>query len=75
VIGRAVNDEGSTAHLAYDAAQVGEKIVADFGSNERAAILGAEDQVKEEIAGGVGHVSFAPSELAEVLAAYPRLAP
>jgi hypothetical protein len=35
-----------------------------------------EDQVKDEIAGGVRHVSFAPSELCSILRMhFPRLAP
>jgi hypothetical protein len=39
------------------------------------AILGAEDEVKDETAGGVRQGSFAPSELAASFAAVPRLAP
>jgi hypothetical protein len=58
-------------HLADDAADVGEKIVADFRGNERLTALRAEDQVKDKIAGGVRQVSFAPSELAALIACFP----
>ncbi len=63
VIGRAVDDGRGAVHFTDNAAQVGEQIVADFGSDERAAIFGAEYQVNEEIAGGMRQDSFAPSEL------------
>jgi hypothetical protein len=75
VIGCAVDDERRGLHFANDAAEVGEKIGADFGSDQRRAAFGAEDQVKDEAASGVGQVSFAPSELDVCFAAYPRLAP
>ncbi len=75
VIGRAVDDERSASHFADNTSEVGEKIDANFGRDQWLAIFGAEDQVKDEIASGMGHVSFAPSELAAFSARYPWLAP
>jgi hypothetical protein len=42
--------------LAYDAAQVSEKIVVKRGRDKGLAVLGAEDHVCEEIREGVRHV-------------------
>ena len=75
VIGRAVNDEGGASHFANDAAEVGEEIGADFGRDEWTSILGAEDEVKDEIAGRVRQDSFAPSELACSFVLFPTASP
>ncbi|MGB9072707.1 MAG: hypothetical protein WCC22_08545, partial [Terriglobales bacterium] len=40
-------------HFADDPSEVGEKIGADFGGDQRPAPLGAEDQVDHDIAGRV----------------------
>jgi ABC-type nitrate/sulfonate/bicarbonate transport system ATPase subunit len=53
VIGCAVDNERDAMHFANDATEVGEKIGADFGGYERLAILGAEDEMKDEISGGM----------------------
>jgi hypothetical protein len=45
--------------------------VADFGSDEGTASLGAEDYVDNEIGCGVSQVSFAPSGLDTSFAALP----
>jgi hypothetical protein len=71
MISSPVDDERSPMHFADDAAEVSEKIITDFGDDERLAIFGAEDQVKDQIAGCVGQVSFAPSELAASFARFP----
>jgi len=63
VICHAADDEGCSAGFADDATKIREKIIADFASYQRSASLGTEDEVNDEIAGGLGHVSFAPSEL------------
>src|ERR1035437_8605708 len=71
VIGRAVNDERGAVHLANNTSEVGKEIGTDFGSDYRPATFSAEDQVDNEIAGGVCQVSFAPSELTPSWASCP----
>src|SRR5208283_1492911 len=71
MVGGAIDDERGATNFANDAAEVGEQIGANFRSDERLAILGAEDQVEDEIAGGMGQVSFAPSELAVFFGCLP----
>jgi hypothetical protein len=64
VIRRAVNDQRRAAHLANNSSEIGEKIAADFGGDQRLSPFGAEDQANDEIARSVSQLSFAPSELA-----------
>ena len=71
VIGHAVDDESGASHLTNDSTQVREQIVTDFGGDEGPAILGAEDQVDDEIARSMRQVSFAPSELAASCCYFP----
>ena len=73
VIGGPVDDESRSTHLANDAAEIGEEVGTEFGFDQRAALVGAEDDVQQDIAAGVRHF-FAPSG-AWPFTAYPRLAP
>jgi len=50
-------------HLADNASEVCEKVGADLRCDEGPATFGAEDEVKNKVAGGVRHVSSAPTEL------------
>ena len=60
VIGGAIDDERRATQFADNAPEVGKEIVADFGSDEGPASLGAEDYVDDEIGRGVRQVFFRP---------------
>jgi len=55
VIGGPVDDESRSTHLANDAAEIGEEVGTEFGFDQRAALVGAEDDVQQDIAAGVRH--------------------
>jgi len=55
VVGSRVRSPERTANLAHDSAQVGEQIVMKRGGDKRLTVLGAKDNVREEVRVGVGH--------------------
>jgi hypothetical protein len=59
VIGGAVDDEGGSAHFAEDAAEVGMEIGTKIRGDEGKSLFGGEDQMNNDIAAGLGHVSCA----------------
>ena len=75
VIAGAVNDQCRTPQLSHNAAQIREKIGANFGRDQGLTQLGAEDQVHHDIAEGLCQVSFTLSGLAPALRHDPGLAP
>ncbi|MGB9074727.1 MAG: hypothetical protein WCC22_18970 [Terriglobales bacterium] len=76
VIGGAIDDERRATQFADNAPEVGKEIVADFGSDEEPASLGAEDYVDDEIGRGVRQVFFRPLGAGPYFGClYPRLAP
>jgi hypothetical protein len=56
VVGSGVGGPERAAKLAHDSAQVGKKIVVKRSGDERLAVLGAKDNVREEVRVGVGYV-------------------
>src|SRR5450755_1645429 len=75
VIGDAVDDQGGSVHFTNDAAEVSEQVGAEIGLDQRAPTLCGEDHVKQDIAGSVRHVSYAPPGLGHFSLSHPRLAP
>jgi len=71
VIGGAVDDDRRGLHSADDASQVGEQIVTEPRRNQSPSLLGAEDQVNNDVAGSVCHFSFAPLGLFVLKASLP----
>lgn len=55
VVRCAVDDECGPIHFAHDAAEIGVEVVAEFGFDQRAAGVGAEDEMQKDVARCVRH--------------------
>jgi hypothetical protein len=62
VIAGAIHAKGSASNLPDNASEVGMEILFEFGFDESAALFGAEDEMHEEVRGGIWHRFFRPFE-------------
>lgn len=61
VIGRSVDQNDVAAKLANDATHVGKQARLQFRIQQRSTVFGAENDVRQQVGEGVGHVFFRPS--------------
>src|SRR6266568_8011144 len=65
MVGSAVDDERRPLHFADDPAEIRKQIGAEMRFDQGASPVCREDHVKQDVAGCVGHDSFAPPGLGD----------
>jgi hypothetical protein len=63
VVGDSIDDQRSRAHFANDSAKIGVQIGPDFRIDQRQPLFGRKNQMDNNVAAGLGQVSFALSGL------------
>jgi len=72
VIGRAIDDEGRSTHFTNYAAEIGEQIGANFGSDQRLAAFRTEDQMKDDVSAGLRQGFLRPFQGSRLIQCLPR---
>jgi hypothetical protein len=63
MVGDAVDDQRRGTHFADNAAEVGEQVGLYFRCDKKCTLFRGENQMDDDVAAGLGHVSFALSGL------------
>src|SRR5437763_1093619 len=63
MVGDAIDDQRGPIHFADNAAEVGEQVGADFRCDQGCTLFCGENQMDNDVAAGLRHVSFALSGL------------
>jgi len=71
VISCAVDDQCGCLHFADDAPEVGKQISSKIWLDQRAPPLGAENQMQQNVAGGMRQASFDPAGASPLFFRFP----